>query len=125
MLEQRDTSLVFHTTTLETPTLTLSGVEVTNFTGQTYQNTTSPFVLTSGTNAESTSGNVVSSQNYTYANIDGTSTMLDGGVPIANTGVGGAYALGDLSVNLTLSSVRSVQTVKFRAKNPAGNGIFC
>ena len=62
-------------------TLTLGGVEVTNFTGQTYQNTT-PFVLTSGTNAGSTSGNVVSSQNYTYANIDGTSTMLDGGVPI-------------------------------------------
>ena len=106
------------------PTLTLSGVEVTNFTGQTYQNTTSPFVLTSGTNAESTSGNVVSSQNYTYANIDGTSTMLDGGVPKANTGVGGAYALGDLSVSLTSSSVRSVQTVKFRAKNPAGNGAF-
>ena len=50
--------------------------------------------------------------------------MLDGGVPIANTGVGGAYTLGDLSVDLTSSSVRSVQTVKFRAKNPAGNGAF-
>ena len=44
--------------------------------------------------------------------------MLDGGVPIANTGVGGAYALGDLSVDLTSSSVRSVQTVKFRARTP-------
>ena len=87
----KETSLVFHTISPEVPTLTLSGVEVTNFTGQTYQNTTSPFVLTSGTNAESTSGNVVSSQNYTYANIDGTSTMLDG--VFSNTGVGGAYAL--------------------------------
>ena len=50
--------------------------------------------------------------------------MLDGGIPIANTGVGSAYALGDLNVDLTSSSVRSVQTVKFRAKNPAGNGSY-
>ena len=46
---------------------------------------------------ESTSGNV-SSSGDTYANIDGTNAMLDGGVPITNTGVGGAYALGDLGI---------------------------
>jgi len=107
------------------PTLTLSGVEVTDFTGQTYQDTNSPLNLTSGTNSESTSGNVVSTQNYNYANIEGATPLLDGsGIPIANTGVGSAYALGDLNVDLTSSTVRSVQTVKFRAKNPAGNGSY-
>ena len=107
------------------PKLTLSGVEVTNFTGQTYQNTTSPFNITSGTNSESTSGNVISTQNYTYEEIDGdVETMLSGGIPKANTGVGGAYTLGDLDINLTSSNVRSVQTIKFRAKNTAGNGTY-
>ena len=41
-----------------------------------------------------------------------------------NTGVGGAYTLGDLDINLTSSNVRSVQTIKFRAKNTAGNGTY-
>ena len=107
------------------PTLALSGVEVSDFTGQTYQETNSPFNLTSGTNFESTSANVISTQNYSYENIEGITDLLNGnGVPIANTGVGSAYALGDLNVDLTSSSVRSVQTVKFRAKNPAGNGSY-
>ena len=51
MRELRDISLVFLTIILEA-TLTLSGVEVTDFTGQTYQDTNSPVNLTSGTNSE-------------------------------------------------------------------------
>ena len=106
------------------PSLSLTGVTVTNFTGQTFQNTSAPVDLDPATNSESTSGNVISSIDYTYANLDGASTFLSGGVPVANTGVGGAYTFGTLAVPLTSSSMRSVQTLKIRGKNPAGTGSY-
>jgi len=106
------------------PTVTLSGIEVTNFTGQAYQNTTSPFTVASGTNAESTSSSAISTQNYTYADIDGGTTFLNSGIPVANTGVGTAYMLGDIDVDITSSSVRTVEQIKFRAKNANGTGSY-
>ena len=106
------------------PSLSLTGVTVTNFTGQTFQNTSAPVDLDPATNSESTSGNVISSIDYTYANLDGASTFLSGGVPVANTGVGGAYTFGTLAVPLTSSSMRSVQTLRIRGKNPAGTGSY-
>ena len=108
------------------PTLTLSGAQVTNFTGQTYQNTTTPVNIDAGTNYESTSGNVISTKNYTYAQVDGASTFIDStyNVPIADTGVGSPYTFGSLSVPLTSNSIRSVQDIKIRAKNSAGTGSY-
>jgi len=108
------------------PTLSLSGVEVTNFTGQTYQNTTSPVEIDPGTNQESTSGNVIGFNDYTYSQVDGSTTFIDltYNVPIANTGVGAAYTFGSLSIPITTSSVRSVQTIKVRAKNSSGTGSY-
>ena len=110
------------------PTLSLSGVEVTNFTGQTYQNTTSPVNVTSGTNAESTSSAAISTQNFTYSNVTraGAESFLDAtyNVPNANTGVGVAYTFTDLSIDVTSSNVRTIETIKFRAKNSAGNGSY-
>ena len=64
----------------ELSSLSLTGVTVTNFTGQTFQNTSAPVDLDPATNSESTSGNVISSIDYTYANLDGASTFLSGGV---------------------------------------------
>ena len=49
---------------------------------------------------------------------------MSGGTPVANTGVGGAYTFGTLAVPLTSSSMRSVQTLKIRGKNPAGTGSY-
>ena len=108
------------------PTLTLSGAQVTNFTGQTYQNTTTPVNIDAGTNYESTSGNVISTKNYTYAQVDGATTFIDStyNVPLANTGVGSPYTFGSLSIPLTSSSIRSVQDIKIRAKNSAGTGSY-
>ena len=66
-------------------TLTLAGVTVQSFTGQTFQNTTSPVVVENSTDLEGTSGNAIGTNNFTYANIDGSTTMLASG-PKVNIG---------------------------------------
>ena len=106
------------------PTVTVTGTTVANFTGQAYQDASDPHEIDPGTNQESTSGNVISSTAYTYANIDGASTMLSSGIPVKNTGVGSPYTLGTLTQSLTSSSVRSVQQIKARSKNANGTGSY-
>lgn len=108
------------------PTLALSGVQVTNFTGQTYQNTSTPVEIAAGTTYESTIGAVLSTQYYTYAQVDGSTTFIDSefNVPNANTGVSTPYTFGSLSIPLTTSNTRTVQELKIRAKNAAGTGSY-
>ena len=81
-------------------TLTLAGVTVQSFTGQTFQNTTSPVVVENSTDLEGTSGNAIGTNNFTYANVDGSTTMLDSGTPKANIGTASPYALANLTVNV-------------------------
>ena len=106
------------------PTVTVTGTTVSNFTGQAYQDASDPHEIDPGTNQESTSGNVISATGYTYANIDGASSMLTGGIPNTDTGVSSAYTLGTLTQSLTTSSVRSVQQIKSRSKNANGTGSY-
>jgi hypothetical protein len=106
------------------PTLTLSGATISNLTGQAYRDTSQVFEITNGTNYESTSGSTISTQYKTYANIDGTSSMLTGGIPNVNVGVGSPYAIGNQTISLTSSSVISVETIKFRAYNVNGTGNY-
>lgn len=102
------------------PSLTLSGVTVDSFIGQAYRDTTSVVNVTSGSNLESTSQNSIGNQNYTYAQIDGTSSFLTGSIPNANTGNGTPYTLGDLTVNITTSSVRTIENIRHRTNNIYG-----
>lgn len=102
------------------PTLRISGAEISNFVGQTYRFTSTPVQVVSGTNAEGTSSSAISTQSYTYAQIDGAVSMLSGGIPIADTGVGSAYAIGNLTVSVTSSSVRTVETLGLLAYNVNG-----
>jgi len=108
------------------PTITLAGANIYNWIGQTYQNTTTPFQIEPGTNDESTSGSVVASQTRTYTQIDGSTTLLSGGIPKANTGntSGYQYTLGSITANITTSSVASVQTIKFLATNVNGSSAY-
>ena len=106
------------------PTVTVTGTSVANFTGQAYQDTSSPHQVHNDTNQESTSGDVITGQAFTYANIDGSSTMLSGGIPIKNTGVGSPYTLGTLTVPITSDSVRAVKTIRARSKNANGDGSY-
>jgi len=106
------------------PSLTVTGSTVANFTGQAYQDTTSPVEIDPGTNQESTSGHVISNLDFTYANIDGSTTMLSGSTPKVNIGVGGAYTLGALTVPLLSTQRRSIQTIKMKAKNCNGDSSY-
>ena len=106
------------------PSLTLTGVTVDSFIGQAYRNTSSPVNVTNGTNLEGTSQSSIGNQNYTYAQIDGTSSFLTGGIPNADTGNGTPYTLGDLTVNITGSNVRTVENIRHRVSNLYGSSSY-
>ena len=76
--------------------------------------------VNSGTNFEGTSGSSISSDYFSYAEADGTTTMLAGSIPLAQTGVGSAYTLGDLTVSINGSPNTSVETLRVRARNVTG-----
>jgi hypothetical protein len=106
------------------PTLQLAGATISNLTGQAYTNQTNIVEIDSGTNAEGTSSAAISGQDYTYANIDGASSMLTSSIPNADTGVSSAYAIGNLSIPVTSSSVRTVEQIRIRARNANGIGSY-
>jgi hypothetical protein len=106
------------------PSLTVTGSTVANFTGQAYQDASNPVEIDPGTNQESTSGAIISNLDFTYANIDGSSTMLSSGIPVKNTGVGSPYTLGALTVPLLNTQRRSIQTIKMRARNANGTSSY-
>ena len=106
------------------PTLNLTGVQISNLTGQAYRDTGSIVEVDNGTNQEGTSSAGTSDANFTYAQIDGASSMLTGGIPNANTGVASPYTLGTLSIPITSSSVRTVDRVKVRASNCNGTSSY-
>ena len=106
-------------------TLDLAGVSVYNWIGQTYRNTSQPFQVTNGTNQEGTSGSAIGTQNYSYAQIDGSSTFLSGGIPIANTGKdsGNAYSIGTISVSANGGGT-GIEQLKARLYNVNGSGNY-
>ncbi len=106
------------------PSLTVTGSTVANFTGQAYQDASDPVEIDPGTNHESTSGGIISNLGFTYAQVDGAATMLSSGIPVKNTGVGSAYTLGALTVPLVNTQRRSIQSIKMRAKNANGTSSY-
>ena len=102
------------------PTLTVSGTTINNLVGQAFTDQSNIVEIDSGTNAEGTSSSAITNTDYTYANIDGSTTMLSGGNPKANTGTSSAYAIGNLTVPITSSSVRTVEQLRIRARNVNG-----
>jgi len=107
------------------PSLTLSGVEISDFIGQCYYDTTNPVDVDPGTPQEGTSDAVIDNLNYTYSDIDGASSMLTGGIPNVNIGTGGSpYVIGDLTVPITTSNVRTVSRIRVRSRNVNGTGPY-
>ena len=106
------------------PSLTLSGVTIDNLVGQCYTNQSNIVEVDDGTNQESTSSNAITNTDYTYANIDGSTTMLSSGIPKANTGTSSAYSIGSLTVPITSSSVRTISRVKVRSRNVNGTSSY-
>ena len=106
-------------------TLTLAGVTIYDWIGQCYAQTSSPFTVTNGTNQESTSGSTVGTQYFTYAQLDGSTTFLDSGIPKANTGEnsGAAYAIGNLTINVNGGGI-GIEQIKARTFSVNGNGSY-
>jgi hypothetical protein len=105
-------------------TVNMAGATITNWIGQCYTgvfNTATPVQIAGGTNYESTTAVAITPTAFTYAQVDGSSTFLQGGYPIANTGKTTPYTLGTLNVPIA-ASVRTVQAIGIRANNVAGNG---
>ena len=50
--------------------------------------------------------------------------MLSGGVPVAQTGVGSAYALGAIDITLNASAGKAIETIKGRIQNLKGYSSF-
>ena len=97
---------------------------MSNLVGQAYLNQSNIVEIDSDTNAEGTTDSSFSNQNYSYSDIDGASSMLSSGIPIVNTGVGSPYAIGALTVPVTSSSVRTIDTAKIRARNVNGTSSY-
>ena len=106
------------------PTLTVAGVEIDHLVGQCYTDQNDIVEVDDGANQEGTSSNAITNSGYTYAQIDGASTMLEGGIPKVNTGTASSYAIGSLTVPITSSSVRTISRVKVRAKNVNGTSSY-
>ena len=105
-------------------TVNMVGATITNWIGQCYTgvfNTATPVQIAGGTNYESTTTVSVTPTAFTYAQVDGASTYLQDGYPIANTGKTSAYTLGTLNVPIA-ASTRTVESIGIRANNVAGNG---
>jgi len=101
------------------PTVKLVGATVTNLVGQAYKDDSAIFNIQSGTNTEG-SGSAVQVEGRSYSQIDGAVSMLSGGIPVANVGVGGAYTLGNVSIDISTSSVNTVEPIKFTIENLMG-----
>lgn len=101
------------------PKLAISGTEVLDFVGQCFTGE-SPIVIANDLNHEGTVQGSISTQTYTYADVDGQTSMLDSGIPVANTGVGSSYALGSFEIDITSSPVISIENLNISAKNLNG-----
>jgi hypothetical protein len=107
------------------PTIVITGMTVSNFTGQTYGNFSNPLSVFSGDNLSGAgSQSSINTQNYTYTNmtIPGDPIANGSGIPFANRGISSPHAVKDITVALTTSNVRTVERIKYRAKNVNGDG---
>ena len=105
--------------------LTLTGVQLYNWIGQTYRNDSTPFDVTNGTNSEGTSGSVIATAGHNYSALDGASTYLNSGVPKADTGKDSSnkYTIGTITVNVSAGGT-GIEQLKARINNVNGNGSY-
>jgi len=106
-------------------TVTLAGVQAYDWIGQCYRNDSAPFDVASGQNFESTSGAAISTQGYSYAQIDGSTTFLNSGTPKADTGKtsGAKYTLGSMTVNVN-GGGNAVEQIRAKLDNVNGTGSY-
>ena len=106
-------------------TLTLGGLTAYDWIGQCYTQSSTPLQITNGTNQESTSGSTISTQYKTYAQLEGASSYLTGGIPNVDTGKdsGNAYSLADLTVSVNGGGT-GIEQIKTRLFSVNGTGNY-
>ena len=105
-----------------TPALWLTNTTISSFIGQTYNNTSNVAFIGTGLKQEGTSSDVITATTYNYSTISNSSVALvnGGGIPIAGTGNVSAYTIANLTVPITVSSVRSIANLSIGATNVNG-----
>ena len=99
------------------PSITVSALELQNFTGQTFCSA-DPFTLSAGSAIEGT-GSIISAQTKSLTQINGTSSMLTGANVNANVGIASNYVMGNLNV-LINGAVNAVANVGSNIFNVVG-----
>ena len=102
------------------PSVKLVGATISNLTGQAYYDGTTIFHISGGSNYETQNSLSITEGTRSYADIDGASSMLNGSTPLANVGISTPYAIGNVSIPITTSNIKSVETIKFAAQNMNG-----
>ena len=102
------------------PSLTLSGVSVSNWIGQAYRDTNNVFEISNGNNLEGTSGATISTQYKTYTDLEDVA-YLTNGIPNTNTL---NYTFADQTIDITNSNIAAVETLKVRTFNVNGTGNY-
>jgi len=76
------------------------GLQAYNWIGQTYTSSTPMSIAANASAAEGTTGTLITTQTKTYAQLDGATTFLSGGIPKANTGnvITNTYTFGNIFV---------------------------
>lgn len=100
-------------------TVTISGVSIDNWIGQTYFDG-NPITISNGATLEGTTGNLILSQEKSYSDIDGITSFLTDGIPNVNTGNGSPYTLGDFDISIN-GNVAAVGYLSITAKNVNGS----
>jgi hypothetical protein len=105
-----------------TPALWLTNTTISSFIGQAYNNTSNVVFAVTGTKQEGTSSDVITATTYTYSTISNSSVALvnAGSIPIAGTGNVSAYTIANLTIPITVSSVRSIANISVGATNVNG-----
>jgi len=108
-----------------TPSLRLSGLGIENLVGQAYVNRTDILQVRSSLNYEGTGSPAIQSQDFSYTQLNnGINPFLDVNIPIANTGVGSPYTVTTLVIPITTLITRTIDTVRWRARNVNGFGAY-
>ena len=106
------------------PSIKLVGATVSNLTGQAYYDNSAIFQVSDSTNFEGQNSVGIQEGSYNYSQMEGAVNMVDNGIPLANVGVATPYAMGNITIPITNSSVKSVERIKFRARNMNDYGAY-
>jgi hypothetical protein len=106
--------------------IVIQGLQTYNWISQTYNNTLPLLITANVTDAEGTTGSIISSQAYSYSTLNTGTNYLLTGVPMANTGnvIGHSYTFGNIYVAVNSTGISAVGNVSASLTNINGSSAF-